>query len=311
MQPTELSLSFSISDNYAQHLAVVLTSALVNNPSARFVVHILHRNVTAETQAKLRGIETGFGNRMRLSFHLIDQTHFESFPLPLEHVSQETYYRYLLPKLLSDEERTLYLDVDLVIRDDLTRLWEWPLSGNLMAAVSDNKPETEGFRKFRHELGMAPGTVYINAGVMLLDLKGLRAFDFTDKCFRATRRLAPILEWPDQDVINSVLNGRIAVLPQIYNEMQRCSRRKGTVIRHFATFTAKPWCCLWKNHSWSEYLRYLLRSPYRDKAILFLLRHLIGRLYYDYTKKGCRRILILGIPVWRKKLPPKGTAAHV
>ena len=52
-----ISMSFSVSDNYSQHLAVVLASVLFNNPHSRFVFHVLHRNISDENQSRIRELE--------------------------------------------------------------------------------------------------------------------------------------------------------------------------------------------------------------------------------------------------------------
>ena len=89
-----ISLSFSVSDNYAQHLAVVLASVLVNNPDSNFIFHVLHRNITPESERKVKELEAMYPN-CRVEFHKIDASRFEKFHVPaeLEHVTQETYYR--------------------------------------------------------------------------------------------------------------------------------------------------------------------------------------------------------------------------
>ena len=46
-------ISLSVSDNYSQHLAVVLTSFLINNPDSQFVFHVLHRNISDKNQSLL------------------------------------------------------------------------------------------------------------------------------------------------------------------------------------------------------------------------------------------------------------------
>ena len=82
-----ISISFSVSDNYSQHLAVVLTSFLVNNPDSQFVFHVLHRNVSEENQAQIRKLESMYTN-CEIKFHLLDANTFEKFAIPLylEHV---------------------------------------------------------------------------------------------------------------------------------------------------------------------------------------------------------------------------------
>lgn len=48
-----------------------------------------------------------------------------------------TYGRLLLPKLLSNYSRAIYLDVDIVVREDLGNLFAVDLKGNLVGAVKD------------------------------------------------------------------------------------------------------------------------------------------------------------------------------
>ena len=86
---SSISMSFSVSDNYSQHLAVVLASVLENNPDSQFVFHVLHRNISEENQSCIRELERLYLNG-KVCFHLIDATLFESFPIPkeLEHVTK-------------------------------------------------------------------------------------------------------------------------------------------------------------------------------------------------------------------------------
>ncbi len=61
-------------------------------------------------------------------------------------------------------EKVIYLDCDMIIRRDLTALWEMPLAGHVLAAALDPG----------YDLGFVPGwpsdTPYFNSGVMLVDL---------------------------------------------------------------------------------------------------------------------------------------------
>lgn len=138
MDQPKISMSFSVSDNYAQHLAVVLASVPCHNRNHNFVFHVLHRNITPESERKVKELEAMYPN-CRVEFHKIDASRFEKFHVPaeLEHVTQETYYRYILPEVLVDEDRTIYSDVDVLCVGDLKPLWELDLKGNILAAVSE------------------------------------------------------------------------------------------------------------------------------------------------------------------------------
>jgi lipopolysaccharide biosynthesis glycosyltransferase len=303
LQPIEISLSFVISDNYSQHLAVVIASILKNaGPKESFVFHVLTTYLSEENQTRLQQFAKD-DTRCRVVFHVIDGKAFDAFPLPIEHVSIEMYYRYLLPTLLQDEKRTIYMDVDILVHQSLRELFELDLGDCLIAGVNDFKEETPGFLDFKEELGMKRDAKYFNSGVLVMDIARLREDGFTQKCMEKTIQHSAILSWPDQDIINLVMEGRIYELPVRFNCImpERLPMGDRIVIEHFASFSSKPWCCLPKNTTWPIYLRYLRTTPYRDKAWAFIWSHIKGVFYFRYTKKNVERILVFGIRVWRRK----------
>ena len=302
VQGERISISFSVSDNYAQHLAVVLTSVLVNNPGSNFIFHVLHRNITPANERKVKALEATYPN-CRVAFHKIDASRFDRFQIPaeLEHVTQETYYRYILPEVLADEDRTIYSDVDVLCVGDLRPLWNIDLQGNLIGAVSEG--EAGDFKKRRLDLeGEAP---YFNAGLQVIDLKTMREGGYTAKLMDNTIKYAKLLAWPDQDVINITMRNRILAIDPKWNSVGQSYNpfRRDVVLWHFAGFTQKPWCNIFKNITWIPYLKYLLKSPYRNAALKFVWGHLKGFFYFTYTKKGVKRVLVCGFRVWKGRAP--------
>ena len=295
-QGERISLSFSISDNYAQHLAVVIASVLVNNPKSDFVFHVLHRNITPENERKVKELEAMYRN-CRVEFHHIDASQFEKFPIPeqLEHVTQEMYYRYILPEVLKDEDRTIYSDVDVLCVGDLKPLWELDLKGNILAAVSEG--ERGEFKK--RLIGLTGDAPYFYSGLLVMDLRAMREGDYARKQMETTVAMAGRIAWPDQDVINTVFRNKILQLGPEWDgiNVRYSPFKQGVVIWHFPGFTMKPWCNIWKNITWIPYLKYLLKSPYRKKALKFVLGHLGGFFYFIYTKKQVCRVLVCGIRV--------------
>ena len=297
-----ISVSFSVSDSYAQHLAVVITSILCHNPGSSFVFHVLHRDISDENQARIKELETP---TVSIRFHKIDASRFEKFPLPvgLEHITQEMYYRYLLPEVLLDEGRTIYSDVDVLCVADIRPLWEMDLQGNPIGAVSYTQGDA-AFDKFKvTSLGMAVDSVYYASGLLVMDLDAMRKDGDVCRLFDTTARLADVIVWPDMDVLNVVFEGRTAPIEHCWNSIERYSRkRKDVRIWHFPGFTQKPWCNIWKNTTWPIYLKYRLKSPYRANAARFVWGHIKGLFWFSYVKKGVRRSLVCGIRVWKRKV---------
>ena len=296
----KISISFSVSDNYSQHLAVVLASVLVNNPHSCFVFHVLHRNISDENQSQIRKLEQFYLN-CEIKFHYIDATRFEKFPIPkeLEHVTQEMYYRYLLPEVLADESRTIYSDIDVLCVGDIRPLWDTDIKGNVIAAVSEG--DAGEFKKKLIGLdGCAP---YFNSGLLVMDLAAMRSERATELLMENTAKYANRIAWPDQDIINITFRNRILELNPIWNAFNVTDKKmkEHIVIHHFANASQKPWCNIWKNKSWPLYLKYLLKTPYSKKATAFFLDHIKGFFFFKYTKKKVTRYLVCGMRVWRCK----------
>ena len=297
-------MSFCINDKYAQHLAVVLTSILVNNPEEDFIFHILHSNVTDESITRVKELEKMYP-RNRIVFHHVDPSRFSSFKIPvqLEHVSVETYYRYLLPELLLDEDRTIYSDVDVLCQRSLDGLWNYDLKGNLLGAVRNYEAESRGYREqILAKFGFSASSPYFFTGFLVMDLKALRAGGYVRSLVDRTCADGAKLPFIDLDVVNLVCEGRILEMSEEWNCTSRYRPWKANVrIWHFLGWTQKPWCNIWKNITWIPYLRYLRKSPYADKVWSLIWGHIKGFFYFRYEKKGVTRHLVCGIRVWRSK----------
>jgi len=92
-------------------------------------------------------------------------------------MSVATYYRLLVTGLLpSAVSRAIWIDCDLVVTDDLARLWDMDLAGRHALAVQDHGVPFVSSPGVSHyeRLGLRADHGYFNAGVMLLDLDLLR-----------------------------------------------------------------------------------------------------------------------------------------
>jgi lipopolysaccharide biosynthesis glycosyltransferase len=209
------------------------------------------------------------------------------------------YYRYILPDVLSDEERTIYSDVDVICAGDLRQLWDTDLKGRLVAAVSEG--EAGEFKK--RLMGLDGPEPYFYSGLLVMDLGALRAGRYPQKLMETTTRLADKIAWPDQDAINITMRGRILPLSSEWDgiNVRYSPFRSDIRIWHFPGQLLKPWCNIWKNTTWPIYLKYLLRSPYRQNAMRFVIGHIKGFLFFKYTKKQVTRYIVCGIRVWKGK----------
>ena len=128
--------------------------------------------------------------------------------------SVSALYKFLLPDLLPDHDKVLYLDGDLIARVCLSEIYDVELGDCYAAAVMDS-----GFiyKHYAHEYTQGLQD-YVNTGVMLLNLNKMREDDMTRKLIEE-KRLSTDTTLMDQNVFNTVFNGHIRLLPIRYNYM--------------------------------------------------------------------------------------------
>ena len=156
--------------------------------------------------------------------------------------------------------KVLYLDVDLIVNNDLKDLWNININDYYCAAVKDLNFDTEKYKKC---IGMSDNEEYINAGVILFNLKKLREDNIAEKYFKNNEIYKDKIKYQDQDVINITLSNKIKIIDSIYNftRNDKTKNRNDAVIIHF--FGAKkPWKILSFNKLKQLYYYYYIRSPY-------------------------------------------------
>ncbi len=122
-------------------------------------------------------------------------------------------YRLLLPEILPQYDKVLYIDCDVVVRNDLAKLYrETALEAHYLAAVFEASLDFQ--IPYLESIGCRPGE-YINSGFLLMNLAKLRADNMVPKFLEAARTEG--LQFPDQDVLNQLCKGRILGLPPYYN----------------------------------------------------------------------------------------------
>ncbi|NAW51334.1 glycosyltransferase family 8 protein [Elizabethkingia argentiflava] len=125
-------------------------------------------------------------------------------------------YRLLLPELLYEYDKVMYIDCDVVVRNDLAELYhKTDLGENYLAAVFE---ATLDFQiPYLQSIGCTPGE-YINSGFLIINLDQMRKDHMVPKLLEAAK--ASHLQFPDQDVLNQLCVGKIIALPPYYNSIR-------------------------------------------------------------------------------------------
>lgn len=258
-----INLFVAIDESYAQHCCVMLVSLLENNPDMAFDCHILTDSLSERSRSRLESVAKRHAD-CRLDVHIVDDADFRDLKLNIPHVSRHTYYRYAIADLFPQLGKALYLDVDLVVRGSLAELWSTDLTGFLCAGVRDLWIDRIHYKP---EIGFGLDELYVNAGVLLLNLAEMRREGLFRQLCDKTVELEGRIRFQDQDVINIVCRGRILELPERFNFASEnvkahSERRAGAVVIHY-TGSRKPWSVARCHNAMKGlYFTYLAKSPY-------------------------------------------------
>lgn len=284
----KLSIVYCADENYIQHVAVSIRSLLkVSKDLSQYDIYLLSNNLSEHASSKLSKML----DENNLSFYIININSLGSIlpkDIDLGKLGITTYLRLFLAEFLPTSiDKILYLDCDTVIMQDLSFLREYSMGDFSVCGVEDTMPSA-----IKKQTGMKEDDSYINAGVLLINLKKWRDTNITEHFLEFINNFNGKVPFLDQGVINGVLRDH-GILPLAYNvhtpiyaihkysdllrffslnsyysQSEVKQAKKHPVILHFtALFVDRPWFkfCL---HPQKKYYRTLLwDTPFAENGL--------------------------------------------
>ncbi|MBO4405189.1 MAG: glycosyltransferase family 8 protein [Alphaproteobacteria bacterium] len=205
-----------------------------------------------------------------IEFYDMTKYDWSMFPNNREHVTLATYYRLRIPEILPENiKKVLYLDGDVIVEQDLKKLWDTDISNYVLGAVK------EGI-----ELGVQHD---FNAGVLLLNLSKLQKINLLKESLSYLEKNKEKIVYQDQDILNGLFFNQYKDLPRkwnvtsniymsedlslVYANKEAEIARKNPGIIHFSGHSPKPWYWGWMPHPLSnEYWKYLKYTDFYSSA---------------------------------------------
>lgn len=258
-------------DNYAQHLGVMMTSLLENSKNSNDITfHILHDGLSEINKKKLTEVVSKYHSY--INFYLIDKEGFMDFGL--RDMSHVAYYKVIIPSVLDYSiSKAIFLDCDVIVKDDINKLWKMNIDNYHLAAVKDI-----GFDR-HDELGIPENEIYFNSGVMLLNLEKWRNENITDAVLNFIILNSKKTTLHDQDALNAILYNtwyplhpkwnqqtkffNKQITTHAFNQSERLFAMTNPSIIHY-TGPSKPWHYFNERPFKEEYFNYLKLSPWKE-----------------------------------------------
>lgn len=227
-------------DSYAEHLAVMLNSLLINKKSKNpIILYVIYSELSKDNQSLLNRVADKF--QVRLKLKPIDPAVYNDFAT-FKYVTHETYYRISIPDLLNTTiDKAIYLDSDVVVTQDITKLWKIDLDSYLLGAVEDHALKTSRNK----DLFMPEKAKYFNAGVLVINIKKWREARIKKKVIEFMKTHSTRIKYCDQDALNAILHDKWLPLDPKWNYQTKsipsiAPTQINTAIIHY-TGRDKPW----------------------------------------------------------------------
>lgn len=213
-----IPLVFAADNNYAIPMFTAIVSAFETAKiNTTYEVHLLlSGNISADNYNKLEILKSKYPRHNIIIHHMDNQ--YENIGLNIAHTTSATYYRLKLPSLLKEVKKCIYLDVDLIVNQDLSELFRTNVDDKYLAGVRAAGyfwPE-QHVKTRLNSLEIPSIEQYVNAGVLIMNLEKMRknnlenVFEtFIDYNYQSQ----------DQDILNKACYGMIRILPFKYNAM--------------------------------------------------------------------------------------------
>ncbi len=204
---------FACNEYYAQFCSsAILSLAEHASPENHYDLIVLGKDFSATAKSRLQATVADFPN-VSVRFYdvgaLFDQYHLFERP----NISMETYYRLVIPEVFDVYDKVLYLDGDLIVLDDVAKLYAVDIGDCYLGAARDigHQGNLNGgdrkMMKYYKQFGCKDCKNFFNAGVLIMNTKQFRA-DFTSRFLLDLAQQGAFM-FQDQDLLNILCEGRI------------------------------------------------------------------------------------------------------
>jgi len=150
----------------------------------------------------------------------------------------QTFFRLLLPFVLPEWEKTVYLDSDIIVLRDIGLLYDEEFNDAYLLAThdADGTAQFNGSLPWMKDYGkkalhLRDQTDYFQAGVLVMNLTQLRSSFSLEQMLTLVEKNYVYF---DQDILNRLCEGKVGFLDMRWNVMMDCGDRRRQDISRYA-----------------------------------------------------------------------------
>ncbi len=267
----EIPVVFAIDDNYAPLLTVALNSIIKNMNINYFLkVYVLNTGLSRSNEKKIIELAEEYSSDIDIEYidvterlsGLQDKMHLRDY------YTKAIYYRIFIPALLPKYDKIIYADCDIVLLDDISKLFNVELGENIIGAVHEEAMTSyDCFGRYSEEFLDVPRLDYFNSGLLVINSKEYKKQEIERKFIELMLKHKFEVA-PDQDYLNVLCKGKVKYLDIGWNKTpipEKEFDEKNLKLIHFK-LNFKPW--LYKGVKYEKYFwQYAKNTPYYSDLI--------------------------------------------
>ena len=256
----------------------VAMQSILDHTNSNVYFHILHDD-TLNDENKNKLIEICKNTNSCVEFHLIDVNEFNQIASQVKNYTIGSVFRIMIPEVLKELSKVLYLDADLFVNLDIQELWDIDLEGNCLGAVRDLDILNRTVGALPVMKNECNYDEYFNSGVLSMNLDAIRNHGNMKEEIIHYLICNTDSDLPDQDALNVVYRGRIKFIDQKYNYFVRTVRNNHEIELKKRIYHYVGTRCFLShlNDVDIEFYKTVARSPWGQKSADVILKRSISR----------------------------------
>jgi len=268
-----ISIMCSCNDPYAKHFGALICSIFENTKNKDNIkIYLVDIGISKKNKSKINFLINQYGGD--IEYLKVDEKIQKEFAgINLGRYGLASALRiFMFSKIPAD--KFIYLDCDIIVKGDITELYNINLENKILGSLSDTYSQKEVF----NILKIPKNKNYFNTGVLLIDKLKWKERNICKKIFKEINLGKKYSKNIDQDILNCVLYDNWKEINPSWNVVTNAyegimmkkswgvSKEKFKVILknpkiiHF-TGEIKPWHYLSVHPLKKEYWRYLKKPP--------------------------------------------------
>lgn len=207
-----IPIVYAVNSYYYPYLYISIYS-LIKNSTNNYDINILHNSLNEDDINTLMSLKNA---KININIINVDKYVKDKEYILSDHISKEAYFRFLIPRILSNYNKVIYLDCDTIITKDLEELYNIDLKHNTLGAILDCG--ISNIKGYTSNIVKIPDNTYINSGVMLINNKLFIKNELEEQqCFKIIIDNKK-LKFHDQDIVNIYYQNKILLLDSKWNK---------------------------------------------------------------------------------------------